>query len=67
MTFKNLLLVRKDSIAILTLNRPDVLSALNSETISELVTCIRELLSDDLIRVIRDVDESCLNQTFCCF
>ena len=52
MTFKNLLLVRKDSIAILTLNRPDVLNALNSETITELVTCIRELLADDLIRVI---------------
>jgi enoyl-CoA hydratase len=50
MAFDNLLLERDGAVAIVTINRPKVLNALNSETIDELRRAILELEADDGIR-----------------
>ena len=52
MAFDNLLLERDGAIAIVTINRPKVLNALNSQTIDELRRVILELKADDEIRAI---------------
>ena len=41
--FKNLLLDVEDEIAVLTINRPAALNALNSETLDELNVCLSEI------------------------
>ena len=40
MTFENLLIERDDAVAIVTFNRPKVLNALNTQTLTELSTAI---------------------------
>jgi enoyl-CoA hydratase len=52
MTFDNLLLERDGAIAIVTINRPKVLNALNTQTIDELRRAILELKRDDAVRVV---------------
>ena len=52
MAFDNLLLERDGAVAIVTINRPKVLNALNSQTIDELRRAILELKADDEIRAI---------------
>ena len=52
MTFENLLLERDGAVAIVTLNRPKVLNALNSQTLSELARVMAELKADDGVRAI---------------
>jgi enoyl-CoA hydratase/carnithine racemase len=52
MAFDNLLLERDGALAILTINRPKVLNALNSQTIDELRRAILELKRDDSVRVL---------------
>ena len=52
MTFENLLLERDGPVAIVTLNRPQVLNALNSQTLSELASVMAELKADDGVRAI---------------
>jgi len=52
MAFDNLLLERDGAVAIVTINRPKVLNALNSQTIDELRRAILELKTDDEIRAI---------------
>src|SRR5437762_13105122 len=52
MTFENLLLEREGAIAIVTINRPKVLNALNSHTIDELRRAMLELRSDPEVRAI---------------
>jgi enoyl-CoA hydratase len=52
MAFDNLLLERDGAIAILTINRPKVLNALNSQTIDELRRAILDLKHDDSARVV---------------
>jgi enoyl-CoA hydratase len=52
MSFDNLLLERDDAIAVVTFNRPKVLNALNSQTLSELETALTELKADAGVRAI---------------
>ena len=52
MSFENLLLDRDGAVAILTINRPPVLNALNSATIDELRRAVLEVKHDEAIRVL---------------
>jgi enoyl-CoA hydratase len=52
MAFDNLLLERDGAIAVITVNRPKVLNALNSQTVDELRRAILELKQDDTVRVV---------------
>ena len=55
MAFDNLLLDRDDRddrIAVVTINRPQVLNALNSATLDELGRAFQELQGDDGVRVV---------------
>ena len=47
MDYQNLLVEKKDNIAIVTINRPDKLNALNAQTMSELKSAFTELKSDN--------------------
>ncbi|MFH0765254.1 MAG: enoyl-CoA hydratase-related protein [Calditrichota bacterium] len=50
MEFQNLLLAVEDSIALLTINRPRAMNALNSETLRELGLATEQLNSDPLVQ-----------------
>ena len=52
MSWKNLTFNQKEAIAIVTLNRPKVLNALNTETLNELYEIFTQLDSDTGVRVI---------------
>jgi enoyl-CoA hydratase len=52
MAFDNLLLERDGRVAIVTINRPKVLNALNSQTIDELRRAMLELKHDDTVAVV---------------
>jgi enoyl-CoA hydratase len=52
MTFENLLLDRDGAVAVVTINRPQVLNALNSQTIDELHRVVLELEADRGVRAI---------------
>ena len=52
MSFENLLVDRDGAVAVVTINRPKVLNALNSQTISELQRAIDELGGDDGVRAV---------------
>ncbi len=52
MEFANLLLDSRPPLAVVTLNRPKVLNALNAATLTDLETVFAELASDPAIRVI---------------
>src|SRR5258708_29378735 len=52
MTFDNLLIERDGAIAIVTINRPKVLNALNSQTLDELRRAILELKQDEGVRSV---------------
>jgi len=51
MTFENILLDKKNSIAYVTVNRPKVLNALNMATMEELRTAFTDIKNDSSIRV----------------
>ena len=51
MTYENILLEKKNSIAYVTVNRPKVLNALNMATMEELRAAFTEIKSDALLRV----------------
>jgi len=46
-TYKNLTLERRGPITLLSVNRPDVLNALNRETLGEIEDCTRRFREDD--------------------
>ena len=48
----NLLLEVENGIALLTINRPKALNALNSETLAELNTCLAELENNEEVKVV---------------
>jgi enoyl-CoA hydratase/carnithine racemase len=52
MTFENILLEKKNSIAYVTVNRPKVLNALNMATMEELRSAFHDIKSDATIRVV---------------
>ena len=52
MSFENLLVERDGGVAILTVNRPKVLNALNSQTLDELRRAILDLKRDDAVRAV---------------
>jgi enoyl-CoA hydratase len=52
MTFENILLERDGAVAILTVNRPKVLNALNTQTLDELRRAILALKQDDGVRAV---------------
>ena len=52
MAYHNLLIETADSVATLTVNRPDKLNALNGETIEELHASINALRGDAAVRVV---------------
>ena len=52
MTFENLLIERDDAVAVVTFNRPKVLNALNTQTLTELSAAIAELKGDAAVRAI---------------
>ncbi len=52
MPFENLLIERDEATAIVTINRPKVLNALNAQTLDELRRAVLELEQDDSVRVL---------------
>src|SRR5215213_1680093 len=52
MTFENLLIERDDAAAVVTFNRPKVLNALNTQTLSELAAAMESFKSDAGVRAI---------------
>ena len=52
MELKNIILTKEIPIAVIQLNRPDVLNALNRELMTELTACLEELDSDNSINCI---------------
>ena len=52
MAYKNIKIEKKDGIALLKINRPQVLNALNKETISELTKAVKELDEDKNLKVV---------------
>jgi len=50
MTLENLLVVKRDGLAVVTVNRPDKLNALNARTIAELDAAFADLGADDTVR-----------------
>lgn len=52
MSFDNLLVERDGAVAIVTINRPKVLNALNAQTLDELRRIVLELKRDEAIRAV---------------
>lgn len=52
MSYKTVNLERKDGIAVLTLNRPDVLNSVNMEMRTEILGILDDLEKDDAVRVL---------------
>jgi enoyl-CoA hydratase len=52
MTFDNLILERDGAVAIVTINRPKVLNALNTATMEELAAVMSELGADEAVRAV---------------
>ena len=52
MSYENILLEKKNSIAYVTINRPKVLNALNMATMEELRAAFHDIKNDEAIRVV---------------
>lgn len=52
MEYQNLILEYQEQIAILTINRPKALNALNRETLGELSDALTQLANDSTVRVV---------------
>jgi enoyl-CoA hydratase len=51
MIYKHIIVEKKNGIGTITINRPQVLNALNRETLEELITVVQELENDPTIHV----------------
>jgi len=51
MAYENLLYEKRDAVAVITFNRPQVLNALNRRTLEELDACVQEVIADPALRV----------------
>ena len=52
MNYNNILIEQEENIAVLTINRPKQLNALNSETIAELSSAFKSLEADNAVKAI---------------
>ncbi|WP_404984686.1 enoyl-CoA hydratase-related protein [Chryseobacterium sp. M5] len=52
MTYENILLKKEEKTAVITINRPESLNALNAQTIKEISAALDQLQSDNEVRVI---------------
>ena len=52
MPYENIILEREDEVAILTVNRPKVLNALNGATLDDIQAAVDEVRSDEKVRVL---------------
>jgi enoyl-CoA hydratase len=52
MSFETLLVERDAAVTVVTINRPKVLNALNTQTIGELEQVMREVQQDDGVRAV---------------
>ena len=52
MAFENLLLEQSGAVAVITVNRPKVLNALNAPTLDELRRAVLDMKRDDSVRVV---------------
>jgi enoyl-CoA hydratase len=52
MTFENLVVEKRGPVAVVTVNRPEKLNALNIQTREEIVSALEELRDNDEIRVV---------------
>ena len=52
MDYKTIELIKEEEIALIYLNRPDVLNALNETMKEELIHALRDTEEDDNIRVL---------------
>jgi len=52
MELKNVIYEKSEGIAIITINRPDALNALNAETIDEILQCLDDIAKDDNVRAV---------------
>ena len=52
MEYKNLIIEKEEAIAVLTMNRPKMLNALNSETLSELKSALESLEKDKEVKAV---------------
>ncbi len=50
--YENILVEKRDKVAVITINRPDKLNALNSKVHAEGVAALDELRKDDSVRVV---------------
>jgi enoyl-CoA hydratase len=52
MDYMNILVEKKESVAIIKINRPAVMNALNTETLTELQECMKEMGAEPSVKVI---------------
>ncbi len=52
MTYKKIILEKKNGVAKITLNRPEVLNAIDEELLSELVAALADIEKDDSVNVV---------------
>ena len=52
MTYENVTIAREEGLAILTVNRPKSLNALNRATIAELTQAVDDIAADKTVRAL---------------